>query len=249
MTTPNLRLKEARAELGLTQRETATALGVNPSYYSDLENDRRKITTKFSRKFRATFGVSSEWIMTGNGEKGILKSNQKVYPENVPYLSPSKGDKESKSNKESAYSNSYPNDYWNESNFYLQSNFEKKLLLDIRDNYPEISELYFSLNDLGSFQFVIENLHHYYFNKAAKQFHSSTNYLVKGKFDYERFKNDYFKELEKLDNIKPAIVKIAAAIREFYKEMKPFDTENIIEGYFTGEFKNIDEDTKQDAGQ
>ena len=237
------RLKKIRGLLGFTQRQISEVLGIKASYYSDLENGHRAITGKFISKLQNKFFISADWMYTGKGAITTLNSNQNLYPKNVPTVVPTKeGISQEEWSKQriadfiSKFSNSentgYPKDYFNDDIFYLKANFEKKLLLDIIHNFPKINELHSHLSDLKSFEYVIGNLNHYYFNKIDLQFNSAEKYFKKGVFNYEKYRDDYFAELKKLDKLNPALHKISGAIKQFYKDIKEFDTENIIDGYF-----------------
>jgi transcriptional regulator with XRE-family HTH domain len=250
--TINQRLKELRTHLGMTQKQLSLALGVKPSYYSDLENGHRTITGKFIEKLNKTFAVSADWMYTGKGTITTLKSNQLMYPSIVPSSVPLNDgtltDKENteqqiqarnRINKLIKQANfiegaGFPEDYFNETNFYLKSQFEKKLFIDILNNYQEIKQLQDYLSDLQTFEYMIGNLNYHYFKSIDIQFHSSEKYFSNGVFNYEKYRDDYFAELRKLDTIRPALLKISTAIKEFYDEMKSFDIENIIEGYHVG---------------
>lgn len=68
-TTQGTRLKELREDLGLTQKEIADQLGYNQSYYSQIERGDKGMTSKLTTKLFVLFGVSSDWLLNGIGNK------------------------------------------------------------------------------------------------------------------------------------------------------------------------------------
>lgn len=251
--TINQRLKEIRTLLRFTQKDFSFALGVKPSYYSDLENSHRTITGKFIEKLNRLFGVSADWMYTGKGEISTTNSEFFMYPKSVPsdvpqnefqvsedeILAMRKRAKarisELKKDSEKLDEIVFPTGYFEENHLPIKYHFEKKLILDIKHNYNNINALSSSLTDLQIFEYIISSLKHHYFNRIDLQFHSGGKYFTNGIFDYEKYKDDYIKELKRLEPIIPALSKISKAIKVFYDEMKDFDTDNVIEGFYTGE--------------
>lgn len=68
MTTPNQRLREARAKKFETASEAAEALGVKRSTYIGHENGHRGFPAKSAPQYARKFGVSEEWLLYGKGE-------------------------------------------------------------------------------------------------------------------------------------------------------------------------------------
>lgn len=66
--TANDRLKEIREHLNKNQKEMAASLGVQPSYYSEVERGKRGITSKIAETLSSAFNVSTDWLYTGDGE-------------------------------------------------------------------------------------------------------------------------------------------------------------------------------------
>ena len=71
--TMHLRLKELREYLKLKQGAISTQLGLKQSYYSDVENGKRPVTTRIIIGLRDKYNVSSEWLYTGWGEMFLTK--------------------------------------------------------------------------------------------------------------------------------------------------------------------------------
>jgi hypothetical protein len=62
--------------------------------------------------------------------------------------------------------------------------------------------------------------------------HNSEAYLNKNSFDYEAFKKDYIAKVEMLETIRQPLIEFTKAIHKFYEDIKDFDTNNVIKGYF-----------------
>lgn len=246
---PNIVFKTFRKSLDLSQTELATKLAVSQGTITDIERGRIGVSKRIVKKIMDIFKLNYTEIQS----KILSIDNQ--FNEKIPRIDTENNteddfilltkeqedDIKAKTKKrietlldkfKNSENSAFPADYFGENNFYLKSNFEKKLLLDIAHNFKEINELHTFLNDLRTFEYIIGNLNHYYFNKIDIQFHSVEKYLEKGIFNYEKYRTDYFAELQKLDAIKPALARITGAIKEFYNTIQPFDTENIIDGYF-----------------
>ena len=73
-------LKNSRKFLGLTQSELADKLKMSQSQICSIEMGRRKITDRFISQVAYTFGLSEEWIRTGDGDPylGSGKENEEV---------------------------------------------------------------------------------------------------------------------------------------------------------------------------
>lgn len=237
------RLKQLRTYMGLTQRQISAELGVKPSYYSDLENGHRTITGKFIEKLKNKYSVSADWLYTGFGTLETLNSKQIKHPNSVPNNVPhSKVQQLNDIEKAFIWTDEqYENHKKNtdirikkmmESDGILELEFHKRLLTDIIQNHSKINALHSDLNDLRIFKYIIENLNYYYFNNVDLQLNSVSKFLKNGKFNYEDYKAAYLAELGKLEQIQPALHKISAAIKQFYKDIEAFDTENIVKGYF-----------------
>lgn len=64
-----LRLKELREMLGFTQKELSAKIGFNSTYYSQIERGEKGITSKLTNILFVHFGVSSDWLLNGIGDK------------------------------------------------------------------------------------------------------------------------------------------------------------------------------------
>lgn len=72
MNTPGLdglapRLAQAVAQTGLNQAEFARGLGVSAGFLSDVVRGQKKPGAEFLHAVRATYGISVDWLLTGEG--------------------------------------------------------------------------------------------------------------------------------------------------------------------------------------
>jgi transcriptional regulator with XRE-family HTH domain len=65
--TANERIREARKALKLTQTEFAKEIFVSTGYIPELENGHRVANDRILRLIAMTFGLSEEWLKTGEG--------------------------------------------------------------------------------------------------------------------------------------------------------------------------------------
>lgn len=239
----NDRLLQYRTLIGIAQKEFSDKLGVKQSYLSDIENSRRNVSNKLIEKVCQTFPLEKNWLYTGIGNMITLNKSNVLYPNLVPPTVPLSKEQYFESIEkdflwtDEQYENHKKNTQARlrklmENEGILELEFHKRLLTDIIQNHSKINGLQSELNDLRIFKYIIENLNHYYFSKVDLQLNSVSKFLINGKFNYEDYKAAYLAEFEKLEQIQPALHKISAAIKQFYKDIEAFDTENIVKGYF-----------------
>src|SRR5438552_2230577 len=65
------RLREAREMAGLTQTAAAEALGMRRPSVSEIESGRRRVTTDELYKIADLYGVSADWLATGEGSSEL----------------------------------------------------------------------------------------------------------------------------------------------------------------------------------
>lgn len=66
-------------EKGITQDEIASRLGVSQAYVNALLNDKKAFGKKQAKKWNDLFGISENWLLTGQGSitnSGIVQNNQ-----------------------------------------------------------------------------------------------------------------------------------------------------------------------------
>ncbi len=61
------------AERGLSQRRIAADLGLPGNYVSDLKNGHREVQEWFAHSFGRVYGVSPQWLLTGEGDMQQVK--------------------------------------------------------------------------------------------------------------------------------------------------------------------------------
>ena len=64
----NLRLKEIRQNLKLTQKEFSQKIGIKQNTLLRLEKGYSKITKKRIKLICSNFGINENWLLNGNGE-------------------------------------------------------------------------------------------------------------------------------------------------------------------------------------
>jgi transcriptional regulator with XRE-family HTH domain len=62
------RIREVRKALNLSQKDFAKAICMSGSYLADVENGYRKANDRLVRLISITYGVSEQWLKTGEGE-------------------------------------------------------------------------------------------------------------------------------------------------------------------------------------
>ena len=62
------RLKELRTNLGLSQEEMATRIGLSKSGISNIEKGKRTLIDRNIKLIVSEFNVSEKWLRTGEGE-------------------------------------------------------------------------------------------------------------------------------------------------------------------------------------
>jgi transcriptional regulator with XRE-family HTH domain len=64
----NVRLKEIRAALGLSQREFSRRIYISQSFYGELELGNQIINERIIHLVSTIFNVNKEWLKSGKGE-------------------------------------------------------------------------------------------------------------------------------------------------------------------------------------
>lgn len=63
-----LRIKQIRERLNLSQSELGARIGLNRSSISNLEKGERRITDKHIKLLRSELNISESWLRTGEGD-------------------------------------------------------------------------------------------------------------------------------------------------------------------------------------
>jgi transcriptional regulator with XRE-family HTH domain len=66
--TVNKRIKEARLALNMTQVDFAKTIYISNGYIAELENEHRVANDRIIHLIALTFGISEQWLKTGEGE-------------------------------------------------------------------------------------------------------------------------------------------------------------------------------------
>ena len=69
------RIKQLIDELGLTQKKFGEAIGMSPQNIGAYISGRRKLSEGLAARISVTYGVSSDWLLTGEGDKFAVSSD------------------------------------------------------------------------------------------------------------------------------------------------------------------------------
>lgn len=63
------RIKEIRTEIGISQKLFGEGIGIADSYVSEIESGKKVPSLTILLAIESRFGVSSEWLKSGKGDK------------------------------------------------------------------------------------------------------------------------------------------------------------------------------------
>jgi len=66
------RLKEVRQKAGLKQRDMAALFGLKLPGYNRIEKDKVNLTLEHLITLKKEFGISFDWLITGEGDKSEI---------------------------------------------------------------------------------------------------------------------------------------------------------------------------------
>lgn len=69
--TSNERLKELRAEFGLTQSDFGKKIGLKQAQIRDIESGKQKVSIEISQDIEKIFNINASWLIFNKGEKYI----------------------------------------------------------------------------------------------------------------------------------------------------------------------------------
>lgn len=72
----NLRVKQLRQSLNLSQAKFAKALAISNGYIAGIELEHNKVNERLIRLMCFTFNVSEQWLRTGEGSMFEKQPNQ-----------------------------------------------------------------------------------------------------------------------------------------------------------------------------
>jgi len=205
----NSRLKEIREILQLTQKDFSKILEVKQSYYSDVENGKREVTTKLIKNLVAIFKFSADWIFTGLGNKNITDvditnsdTKSKIASKNSNRVSPQ------------------------QSRLLFISN--DKVLSYVENINDDLKGLYNLIGDFETFRQVSKELSEAYFEKLYDIVFDDGSYFDGDKYRLEDCKKDAYNELRTLKPLESALKNLNVAIFKFYKEFNQVDSKEVI---------------------
>lgn len=111
---------------------------------------------------------------------------------------------------------------------------KRRLLIELLKGNSEEGNIYKAISEVSNFQFVIDNIRHYYFTKIDLAEDNIAEYVTVKSFNYEAYKENVFKCIREFEEMKPVLDRLAKAINQFYIDFQPFDKKGIIKGYFGG---------------
>ena len=82
------RLKKIRKALGFNQTEFAKYLGITQTAYSMIENGINPLADKYVKVICATFNVSEDWLVHGEGEMFLASPYEKEFSDIFRDLNP-----------------------------------------------------------------------------------------------------------------------------------------------------------------
>lgn len=76
--TKELRIKDIRSAVGLSQEAFGTRIGVSGASVSYIENGERNLTDRMARDVCREFNVNPDWLEHGDGEM-FLRPSEELY--------------------------------------------------------------------------------------------------------------------------------------------------------------------------
>ena len=78
MSTINENLKILLTELGLSQRQFAQALYLDPGYFSKIIQGKMPLNSRLQLLIENTFKVNGDWLRTGEGEIFLVPADSSI---------------------------------------------------------------------------------------------------------------------------------------------------------------------------
>jgi len=75
------RVADLRKEEGLTQKELAERADISTPFVSDIENDKRNVSSSVLYQIAEALGTSLDYLMTGEENRPVKPRSRKVPPE------------------------------------------------------------------------------------------------------------------------------------------------------------------------
>ena len=218
------KLKQLRLSLELNQTEMSNALSLSQSYYSAVEAGKRKITQKMITNIIEKWNIDSNYFISN---KQDLVSD-KLGGTNIANAGGMLGGVSMDTNIKASL-------VIPDNNKVIPTNtkqkgkeaFFNKLSELYLINNPDIRELKLAVSELSGFEYILsETLKKYYYD-FTPEITSSDSETIQ-----EHVYNN-LKQLERLRPIEKPLLKLADAIKNFYKEMLEAGDEELF--YFAKE--------------
>ena len=78
MSSINENLKVLLKELGLSQRQFAQALYLDPGYFSRIIQGKMPLNSRLQLLIENTFKVNGDWLRTGEGEMFLVPTDSSI---------------------------------------------------------------------------------------------------------------------------------------------------------------------------
>jgi len=75
------RLREVREKRKITQDHLATAAGISKSFLSEIENDKRNVSSQALLRIANVLGASVDYLLTGESKESTTKEPVVIPPE------------------------------------------------------------------------------------------------------------------------------------------------------------------------
>jgi transcriptional regulator with XRE-family HTH domain len=76
--TENERIRQVRKILNISQKDFAKSICISNSYLADVENSARKSNDRIVKLVSIVYGVSEQWLKTGEGEMFYKSPEEKI---------------------------------------------------------------------------------------------------------------------------------------------------------------------------
>jgi transcriptional regulator with XRE-family HTH domain len=76
--TENERIRQARKTLKISQKDFAKSICISNTYLADVENGARKSNDRIVKLASMVYGISSQWLKTGEGEMFYKSPEEKI---------------------------------------------------------------------------------------------------------------------------------------------------------------------------
>lgn len=204
-------------DLALSKNAFAEKIGISSSLISQITTKKNNFRADILQKITSMYpDLNTAWLLNGVGS---------------PWLSGKKDNIITKANQEELVTKSYVD---NDAPLYLERHAQKKINSELMKGNDGKSKIFQNINTLLCFQYIIANLDHHYFENIEKKQYDVSKYYDGKSFNYEKYREDVMLEIDSVIDFAEPLEKIGKAIEEFYKNVKPADRKNVVDGFFSG---------------